>query len=56
MANYEEIRVGESFRTSEELAEVAYDVGFADPSYFTRVFVEVEGRTPTQFRLREFQS
>lgn len=32
------------------IAEIAYQTGFKDPAYFTRVFVEEFGKTPTQFR------
>jgi len=35
------------------ISEVAYDVGFADPSYFTRVFTGVYGISPTEFRQTE---
>ncbi|MTI38934.1 helix-turn-helix domain-containing protein [Fulvivirga lutimaris] len=36
--------------TSLTIAEVAYEVGHNDPSYFTRVFKLKAGCTPTQFR------
>ena len=32
------------------ISEVAFEVGFKDPSYFTRVFVEEFGLTPSAFR------
>lgn len=32
------------------ISEVAYDVGFADPSFFTRVLTDVYGMSPTEFR------
>ncbi|MEO0584124.1 MAG: tetratricopeptide repeat protein [Bacteroidota bacterium] len=32
------------------ISEIAYDVGFNDPGYFTRVFHEVFGQTPSQIR------
>ena len=36
--------------TALNVSEIAYDVGFNDPNYFTRAFVEVYGQTPTQVR------
>lgn len=37
---------------SEDLtiAEVAYEVGFNDPNYFTRIFTKVYGCTPSSFK------
>ncbi len=32
------------------VADVAFAVGFSDPSYFTRVFRKQEGVSPTQYR------
>ncbi|MDY8135097.1 hybrid sensor histidine kinase/response regulator transcription factor [Aquimarina sp. 2201CG5-10] len=32
------------------IAEIAYQIGFKDPAYFTRVYVEEFGVTPTQSR------
>ncbi|MCB9035478.1 MAG: helix-turn-helix transcriptional regulator [Lewinellaceae bacterium] len=32
------------------IAEVAYDTGFTDPVYFSRVFKKEFGMTPTSFR------
>ncbi|BDS06882.1 AraC family transcriptional regulator [Oceaniferula spumae] len=32
------------------VSEIAYDIGFEDPSYFTRVFRKNAGMTPKQFR------
>ena len=34
------------------LAEIATSCGFCDQSYFTRVFQDVKGMTPKQFRIR----
>ncbi len=44
--------------TDEELsiAQVAQEVGFADQSYFTKVFKKIEGCTPKAYRGRLFQS
>jgi AraC family transcriptional regulator, transcriptional activator of pobA len=32
------------------VSEIAYELGFEDPSYFTRLFRQVEGLSPTEFR------
>lgn len=36
--------------TNMTVQEIAYEVGYNDPSYFTKVFKKLEGRTPTQYR------
>jgi AraC-like DNA-binding protein len=36
--------------TEQSLAEIADACGFCDQSYFTRVFQDVKGATPKQFR------
>ncbi|TVR48644.1 MAG: AraC family transcriptional regulator [Puniceicoccaceae bacterium] len=36
--------------TERSLAEIAAECGFCDQSYFTRVFQDVKGTTPKQFR------
>lgn len=38
--------------TNLTIAEIAYQTGFNDPSYFTRIFTKEEGITPTEFRNR----
>lgn len=38
--------------TTLPLAEIAIDCGFCDQSYFTKVFQEMHGMTPRQFRER----
>lgn len=35
---------------NKNIAQVAYAVGFSDPKYFARVFKQVYGVTPTEFR------
>lgn len=40
-------------RNGKSLAEIAADCGFCDQSYFTRVFQDLKGMTPKQFRERE---
>lgn len=32
------------------ISEIAYDTGFRDPNYFTRLFVKFYGKTPTEYR------
>ena len=32
------------------ISEIAYEVGFTDPNYFSRSFSEVFGKTPSSFR------
>jgi YesN/AraC family two-component response regulator len=36
--------------TDRNVSEVAYEVGFADPNYFSRVFTQEHGITPTELR------
>jgi len=36
--------------TSMTVSEVAYDLGFEDPAYFSRFFAERAGRSPSAFR------
>jgi YesN/AraC family two-component response regulator len=36
--------------TPMNISEVAYEVGFNDPGYFRRVFVEAFGMSPTEFQ------
>lgn len=36
--------------TSLNIAETCYQVGYNDPNYFTRVFKEYEGVTPSEFK------
>lgn len=38
---------------SKRIREIAFEVGFSDPGYFAKVFKEVEGLTPKQFRERK---
>jgi len=33
-----------------QIAEIAFEVGFSDPAYFTRVFSKENGMNPTEFR------
>lgn len=37
-------------KTPKTIAEIAYDVGFNDPNYFSRAFSEEFGKTPSEFR------
>ena len=36
-------------RSDLNISEVAYDVGFADPNYFSRIFHKEVGITPTDY-------
>jgi AraC-like DNA-binding protein len=49
-----EVRVGHAQqmleRTSKSCAEVAYEVGFGDQSYFIRQFRRLTGQTPARYR------
>lgn len=36
--------------TDKNVSEIAYETGFSDPNYFTRVFMQENGITPTDFR------
>ncbi|WP_284639543.1 AraC family transcriptional regulator [Paenibacillus silviterrae] len=36
--------------TSKPISEIAKDVGYSDPLYFTRVFTKVTGMAPRQYR------
>jgi AraC-like DNA-binding protein len=36
--------------SDKNVSEIAYETGFADPNYFTRVFTEENGTTPTELR------
>lgn len=38
--------------TTKSVSEIAYEVGFSAPAYFTRVFREAYGETPSEYRVR----
>lgn len=38
------------FNTNKSVKEIAYDLGYEDPSYFHRFFKKLTGRTPQEFR------
>lgn len=45
------IKVKELLINSDlNISEIAYEVGFRTPVYFTQVFTEMEGMSPSQFR------
>lgn len=39
--------------TNLQVSAIAYDLGFSDPAYFSRVFARVTGVSPSAFRERE---
>ena len=41
--------------SDESIAEIAAAVGFGDPNYFSRVFTQIIGISPTEFRKRFYQ-
>jgi AraC-like DNA-binding protein len=44
-------RAAELLKTTElNVSEIAYEVGFSDPNYFSRAFHEEYGRTPSEER------
>jgi AraC-like DNA-binding protein len=36
--------------TTDSIAEISFDVGYTDHSYFSRVFKRTTGKTPNEFR------
>ena len=42
--------------SGESIAEIAASVGFGDPNYFSRVFTQIIGIPPTEFRKRFHQN
>ena len=38
-------------KTDKSVSEIAYELGFKDASYFSKVFKEVEGSSPTKYSL-----
>ena len=38
------------FHTTSDISEIAFDLAFEDPSYFTRTFKRIVGNTPSEFR------
>jgi YesN/AraC family two-component response regulator len=41
------------WNSSEPINEIAEQVGFPDPYYFSKVFKSIEGLSPTLFRKRQ---
>ena len=52
------VRLGEAQKLlldpSLQIAEVAWKVGFNDPAYFTRIYVDEFGKTPSEARKSHF--
>jgi len=38
--------------TQKSISEIAYEVGFSTPAYFTRCYKEAFGETPSELRDR----
>lgn len=43
-------------QTEYQISEIAYEVGFNDPKYFSRCFKNKFGQTPREFRLIEMEA
>lgn len=41
-------------KSSDDISQIAYSLGFDYPAHFTRIFKRVTGKNPTQFRLEMF--
>ena len=41
--------------THEQISSIAYDTGFSDPDYFSRVFRKEFGLSPSEFRKSNFE-
>jgi len=39
--------------TEKSISSIAYEVGFKDPAYFTRVFTDIVGSSPTKFKSQQ---
>lgn len=42
--------------TSRPVSEIAYELGFEDPAYFSRFFARRTGRTPSEFRAQHIDA
>ena len=38
--------------TSKNISEIAYEIGFSTPAYFTKCFREAYGETPSELRAK----
>lgn len=38
------------FETSKDISEISFELGFEDPSYFSRVFKKITGQAPSAFK------
>lgn len=38
------------FESNKDISEISFEVGFDDPSYFSRVFKKITGQTPSAFK------
>ena len=39
--------------TQLNISEIAYDLGFSDPNYFSRTFQQIYGKTPSSIRKKQ---
>lgn len=44
------------FSTTKDISEICFQVGYDDPSYFSRLFKKITGQTPTEFKKRIMHS
>lgn len=42
--------------TNKSITDIAFDAGFRDPNYFSKVFSKHSGYSPSQYRLFDFSA
>ncbi|MCC6286367.1 MAG: AraC family transcriptional regulator [Chitinophagaceae bacterium] len=42
--------------STKDIAEIAYDLNFEDPSYFSRIFKKITGRTPSEYKAQNMHA